>query len=489
MALSISRPGQLNSLIAGRGLVRADRAADLPSDRARPLPRVPGPAGVPGVIRPGLSTAVPRPDQRAPHGPHRWVGLHLENAYVRLLMLPELGGRIQLAMDKRTGYPTVLRQPGDQAGPGGSGRTVAGRWRRVQLAAASPSGDVPTDGLGDRRVRRHRLVLRPRPVRPDEGHARGPAAARLDRDRAPVRLFNRDEPQTFLWWANVAAEVHDDYQSFFPADVTIVADHAKRAVTTFPARYHPLLRGRLPEPASPTSRHRQSFVVPGDRLDWPRNIPVPTSYMCVGSRGDFFGGYDHRAGAGFVHWADRHYAVGKKQWTWGDDAFGRTWNRNLSDEDAVYIELMAGVFTDNQPDFSHLAPGETKTLLPALVPDRRHRRRRGQHPELALGGGLATGGRCCASTPPVTLGAIGACRTRSPEYHGVHSSTPELGPDRRAAVVIETGAPVDGRLSSHGPDTADLARRGSDQRQPARAWSLPGSRRRRPRSPPSRSCT
>src|SRR5919106_567320 len=34
----------------------------------------------------------------------RWLGLHLENAYLRVLILPELGGRIQVAVDKRTGY-------------------------------------------------------------------------------------------------------------------------------------------------------------------------------------------------------------------------------------------------------------------------------------------------------------------------------------------------------------------------------------------------
>jgi tetratricopeptide (TPR) repeat protein len=102
--------------------------------------------------------------------------------------------------------------------------------------------------------------------------------------------------------------------------------------------------------------------VPGDRLDWYRNIPVPTSYMCLNSAGDFFGGYDHRAQAGFVHWADHHVAVGKKQWSWGDAPFGHAWNRNLTDDDSAYIELMAGVYTDNQPDFSHLAPGETKTF-------------------------------------------------------------------------------------------------------------------------------
>ena len=36
--------------------------------------------------------------------------------------------------------------------------------------------------------------------------------------------------------------------------------------------------------------------------------------------------------------------------------------RNLTDEDGPYVELMSGVYTDNQPDFSFLAPGETKTF-------------------------------------------------------------------------------------------------------------------------------
>jgi len=50
-----------------------------------------------------------------------------------------------------------------------------------------------------------------------------------------VRLFNRTAiVNTFLWWANVCARVHDRYQSFFPPDVRYVFDHAKRAVSTFP---------------------------------------------------------------------------------------------------------------------------------------------------------------------------------------------------------------------------------------------------------------
>ena len=97
-------------------------------------------------------------------------------------------------------------------------------------------------------------------------------------------------------------------------------------------------------------------------LSWYANIPVPTSYMALGSQEDFFGGYDHERQAGIVHVANHHIAPGKKQWTWGNHEFGYAWDRNLTDADGPYIELMAGVYTDNQPDFSFLAPGETKTF-------------------------------------------------------------------------------------------------------------------------------
>ena len=99
-----------------------------------------------------------------------------------------------------------------------------------------------------------------------------------------------------------------------------------------------------------------------DDLSWYANIPVPTSYMISSTKEDFFGGYDHRAKAGVLHYADHHIAPGKKQWTWGNHEFGYAWDRSLTDGDGPYVELMAGVYTDNQPDFSFLAPGETKTF-------------------------------------------------------------------------------------------------------------------------------
>ena len=79
------------------------------------------------------------------------------------------------------------------------------------------------------------------------------------------------------------------------------------------------------------------FIAPND-LSFYANIPVPTSYMCMGSREDFFGGYDYAAQAGIVHIANHHISPGKKQWTWGNHAFGYAWDRNLTDATARRIQ-------------------------------------------------------------------------------------------------------------------------------------------------------
>ena len=292
-----------------------------------------------------------------------WQGLHLENAHLRVLVLPELGGRIQFALDKRTGYQLFYANPVIKpalvglAGPWLAGGVEFNWPQHHRPATFLPTAWEIDEATGTVWCSDHDPFARMKGM---HGIRLRPDSTLIELE---VRLFNRsDQPQTFLWWSNVAARVHEDYQSFFPDDVRMVADHAKRAVTTFPASDRPYYGIDYPARREIDTRSGSPRRVPGDRLDWPRNIPVPTSYMALNSRGDFFGGYDHRAGGGFVHWADHHVAVGKKQWTWGDADFGHAWNRNLSDDDTAYIELMAGVYTDNQPDFSQLAPGETKTF-------------------------------------------------------------------------------------------------------------------------------
>ena len=308
---------------------------------------------------------LPFTEQVADEGVVReWKAIHLENRYVRLVVLPELGGRIHIGFDKTTGYDFFYRnnviKPAlvGLAGPWISGG-VEFNWPQHHRPATYLPVETCIEHGDDgsvtvwchdhdpfaRMSAHHGIRLRP-----------NSSVVELE-----VRLHNRTaERQTFLWWANVAARVHDDYQAFFPEDVRYVADHARRALTSFPAADRPYYG--VDYPAEAAAR-------PGaDRIDWYRNIPVPTSYMIVDSQQDFFGGYDHAAGAGFVHWAERRVSPGKKMWTWGDAPFGHAWDAQLTDSDGPYVELMAGVYTDNQPDFSWLLPGETKTFTQYWYP-------------------------------------------------------------------------------------------------------------------------
>lgn len=329
--------------------------------------------------------------------PRRWRAVWIENEYLRVLVLPEIGGRIHRILDQTNGYDLVYYQPVIKpalvglAGPWISGG-IEFNWPQHHRPATFMPVDTAIERSPDGSVTvwcsDHDPMARMKGM---HGVCLHPGRASLE---LKVRVCNRTPlVQTFLWWANVATRVHEAYQSFFPPDVYCVADHARRSMSEYPLAegvYYGVdygergRRGIPPHevPAQFVPPHCHDAARPGNSgraaaaaslpeyaandLSFYANIPVPTSYMCMGSKEDFFGGYDHRAQAGIVHIASHHISPGKKQWTWGNHDFGRAWDRNLTDaaaggEPAPYIELMAGVYTDNQPDFSFLQPGETKS--------------------------------------------------------------------------------------------------------------------------------
>lgn len=279
----------------------------------------------------------------------------LENEFVRLVLLPEIGGRIFLGQDKTNNdYDFFYRQDVIKpalvglAGPWISGG-VEFNWPQHHRPGTFLPADVfiekEEDGARTVWMSEHDPINR---LKGMHGIRLRPGSSLVE---LRARLYNRTPlTQTFLWWANVAAMVHDQYQSFFPPDVHYVADHAVRAMSSFPIANNPYY--------GVDYQNR-----PGaNDLAWYKNIPVPTSYMVCDTKFDFFGGYDFKAGGGFVHVANRHVSPGKKQWTWGNHPFGYAWDRELTDTNGPYVELMAGVYTDNQPDFSYLTPYETKTF-------------------------------------------------------------------------------------------------------------------------------
>ncbi len=296
--------------------------------------------------------------------PHEWNVVFLENEYIKVMVMPELGGRIQMAYDKiRQRHFVYYNHVIKPALVGLAGPWISGGIEFNWPQHHRPSTYLPVDSSivenedGSVTVWVNEME--------QMFHQKGAAGFTLRSGCAYLEiqgiLYNRtDMAQTFLWWANPAVEVNDAYQSVFPPDVNAVFDHGKRAVSSFPIA---------------TGTYYKMDYSAGVDISNYKNIKVPTSYMGVNSKYNFEGGYENDTQAGMLHVASHHFSPGKKQWTWGNGDFGRAWDRNLTDEDEKgvfrpYIELMAGVYTENQPDFTWLMPYEEKRFVQYFMPYR-----------------------------------------------------------------------------------------------------------------------
>jgi tetratricopeptide (TPR) repeat protein len=289
--------------------------------------------------------------------PRAYDAIFLENEFLKIMILPGFGGRVHMALDKTNNYHFVyynqVIKPAlvGLAGPWISGGIEFNWPQHHRPSTFHPvDADIVANADGSMTVWCHEID-RMVGTRGLHGFTLYPGKAYLE---VRVRLSNRTPlPETFLWWANPAVHVDENHQSMFPPDVCAVMDHGKRDVSTFPIA---------------VGKYYKVDYAPGTDISRYKNIPVPTSYMVHHSSFNFVGSYDHGRRAGLLHVASHHISPGKKQWTWGCGDFGRAWDRQLTDEDGPYIELMCGAFTDNQPDFSWLSPGEEKSFSQFFMP-------------------------------------------------------------------------------------------------------------------------
>lgn len=286
-----------------------------------------------------------------------YTAVYLENAYIKIMILPELGGRIQRAYDKTNNYDFVYyNHVIKPALVGLTGPWISGGIEFNWPQHHRPTTFLPVDYVisGQEDGSKSLLVHDVDQMYGTKGIAKFTLYPNKAYIEITGQLYNRTSlPQTFLWWANPAVPVNDNTQSIFPPDVHAVMDHGKRDVSRFPIA---------------TGVYYKKDYSEGVDISRYKNIPVPTSYMAEKSKYDFVGGYDYGVGAGILHVADHHVSPGKKQWTWGCGDFGKAWDRNLTDEDGPYVELMTGMFTDNQPDFTWLKPFEEKTFKQYFMP-------------------------------------------------------------------------------------------------------------------------
>jgi len=277
--------------------------------------------------------------------------VYLENEYVKIGVLPEIGGRIFSALDKTNGYDFFYRQSVIKpALIGLIGAWISGgvEWNvphhhrastfmPVQHRLEEHADGSKTVWVGELEVR-HRM-------RWAIGYTLRPGKSYLE---VSLRILNRTPVvNTMLCFANVAVHVNEDYQVIFPPSTQWGTHHHKRQFIRWPIADGPYGGWDFSD---------------GVDVSWYKNHISANSIFAWNYDDDFVAGYDHGKRAGVMAVADHHIVPGKKLWTWGNGPGGRQWDRILTDEDGPYIEIMVGAYSDNQPDYTWLSPYEVKSF-------------------------------------------------------------------------------------------------------------------------------
>jgi len=286
--------------------------------------------------------------------------VYLENKYLKLSVLPEIGGRLFSALDKTNSYDFIYRQHVIKpALIGMLGAWISGgvEWNIPHHHRAStfmpvdytlrenPDGSK-TLWVGELELRHRMKWVIGITVYPDKSYF-----------KATVKLFNRTPlAHSILYWANLSVHANENYQVIFPPGTQFAADHSKVQFTEWPVSY---------------SVYRGVDFSKGMDLSWWKNHPRQTSCFAWNYEDDFVAGYDHGKGAGICHLADHHIAPGKKFFEWGNGPVGRMWDKILTETDGPYLEIMTGAWSDNQPDYSWCQPYEVKIVDQYWYPIRR----------------------------------------------------------------------------------------------------------------------
>lgn len=283
---------------------------------------------------------------------------YLENEYVKICVLPELGGRVLSATDKTNGYDYIYRQT--EIRPALIG--MIGAWISGGMEWDIPSHHRSTsylpvehrlvknaDGsstiwVGDVDLQTKMQWLVGLTLYPGKNYLQ--VTTKL-LDGAP-------NAQSFLDFTNAAVHVNKNYQVIFPPDTQFAVYHAKVQFTHWPIS-HEMFMG---------IDYRK-----GADISWWKNNSASVSFFDWNFKSDFFGGYDHGAKAGTIVLQNHYVSPGAKFFEWGNGPEGELWDKIL-DSQGPYLELMSGNFSDNQPDYSWIQPYETKEATQYYYPIR-----------------------------------------------------------------------------------------------------------------------
>ncbi|WP_373517517.1 DUF5107 domain-containing protein [Pricia sp.] len=255
-----------------------------------------------------------------------WKVVTLENEYIKVMVLPEIGGKVWGAIEKSTGEEFLYKNEVIKfrniamRGPWTSG----GIEFNFGIIGHHPSTATPVDYITRTNADGSVSCIVGSTDLPS--NTSWTVEIRLEKDKAyfetKASWYNASPlTEAYYNWMTAAAVATDDLEFFIPGNTYL--EHNGDA--------HPW---PIDEQGRNLALYKNNDFGPAK------------SYHVVGEFNDFFGGYYHDRNFGFGQWAPYEEMPGQKLWLWALSRSGGIWEDLLTDSDGQYIEFQAGRLLD-----------------------------------------------------------------------------------------------------------------------------------------------
>lgn len=259
----------------------------------------------------------------------KWKVVALENDFIKLEILPQIGGKIWTAIEKKHGRPFIydndvvkfrdiaMRGPwtsgGLEANYGMLGHTPGVATPVNYLVRTNDDGSVSC------------IISLPDLLT----QTKWSLEIRLPKDKAyfitkSVWHNNTGVYQPYYAWMNLGEKVSDSLEYIFPGNHYLFHD------------------GKVYDWPYNQENGKPIFVY--DQNDFGSY----KSYHVTGVYADYFGTFWRKENFGMIHYSPRQDKIGKKIWIWGLSRQGMIWEKMLTDHSGQYTEIQSGrLFNQN----------------------------------------------------------------------------------------------------------------------------------------------
>lgn len=275
----------------------------------------------------------------------KWKVIELENDFIKVIIMPQIGGKIWTAIDKKNGQSFIYDNDAIKfrdiamRGPWTSG----GIEINYGIIGHTPGVATPvnyltkenSDGSASCFLSLLDLLT----------GTRWSLEIRLPKDKAYfiTRSFWHNGTgiyQPYYTWMNMGQKVSDSLEYIFPGDHYIYHDGKA-----------------YPWPVNKKNGKNISIYNQN-------NFGGPKSYHVTGVYSKYFGAYWQKENYGMIHYAPRQDKIGKKIWIWGLSRAGMIWEDILTDHSGQYTEIQSGRLYNQNASSSVLTPFKQFYFMP-----------------------------------------------------------------------------------------------------------------------------